>query len=77
MKTVIGFLLMCLSPLALSQDTQGYDPWVKQLTNLPNRYTGCMMYAVDSSTFWSVFRTVGGYFAGIPPYHKRWGDVAL
>jgi photosystem II stability/assembly factor-like uncharacterized protein len=52
MRTTIWLLVLCLSPLALSQ---GLDPWVKQVTGAPNRHAGCMMHVVDSSTFWSVF----------------------
>jgi photosystem II stability/assembly factor-like uncharacterized protein len=52
MRTTIWWFLLCLSPLALSQ---GFNPWVKQGIGVPNRHAGCMMQAVDSSTFWSVF----------------------
>jgi photosystem II stability/assembly factor-like uncharacterized protein len=56
MRTSIAFLLVCLSPAALSQQ---FDPWVMQATGVPTRHAGCMMHAVDSTTFWSVFEAWG------------------
>ena len=97
MKTAMRFLLICLSPLALSQHpsfngntselaagpqgeqyparlsssarvpgtstrshnmhSQGFEPWVKQVTGLPNTHVGAHLCAVDSNILWGLFET--------------------
>jgi len=67
MKTAIGFLLLCLSPLALSQSG---SPWVEQVSGLSAGLGVVALHAADSNTVWAAFGVTSPVVGGSRTYAR-------